>query len=49
MPTTGYDDEAEKIGVVRPAGRQLRLRLLVALIAGVCGGALFAYVAKIMR
>jgi uncharacterized membrane protein (UPF0136 family) len=48
MPITGYDDEAEKIGLVRPAARHLRAKVILALIAGVCSGALLAYAAKIM-
>jgi hypothetical protein len=49
MPTTGYDQEAEKIGLVRPAPRHLRVKVILALIAGVCGGALLACVGRIMR
>ena len=46
MPTTGYDKEAEKIGLVQPPTRHLRWKLLAALIAGVCGAVLLAHVVK---
>ena len=46
MPITGYDKDAEKIGLFRPATRHLRWKLLGAFLGGVLGAVLLAYIAK---
>jgi hypothetical protein len=46
MPITGYNKDAEKIGLVRPATRHLRWKLLGAFLAGVYGAIVLERVAK---
>ena len=47
MPITAYDEEAARIGLVRPAARGLRWKVLGALIAGVCCAVALAYLVRL--